>query len=221
MTDGPLSPQDEDWQRFCAVETMVNHWDRPDWWPGREAYYWYLTFDSPELRDMAAACQERLRLPYLDPVPLDGLHLTLPKVGWTDEVTEDEAHLVADEAARLTADFPPFELTVGPLAGSKGAVRFSVSPWEPVVELASRLRRASNAIAYMRADEGEFRPHIGIAYCNSPAPADSLRMLVRDLRSMQPAAVQIVSVNLVVLWRASCSYAWSILRSIPLQTAAE
>jgi len=33
--DAPLWPQEEDWQRFYAIETMVNHWDRPDWWPGR------------------------------------------------------------------------------------------------------------------------------------------------------------------------------------------
>ncbi|MFC8147968.1 2'-5' RNA ligase family protein, partial [Streptomyces paradoxus] len=33
---------------FDAVETMVDHWDRPGWTAQTRAYYWMLTFpDSP------------------------------------------------------------------------------------------------------------------------------------------------------------------------------
>jgi hypothetical protein len=43
----------DDWQRFRAVTSTVNHWNRPGWSLGREAYYWYLTFDSLQLARLA------------------------------------------------------------------------------------------------------------------------------------------------------------------------
>src|SRR5262249_24542363 len=93
-----ISPQDEDWQRFRSIHSIVNHWRRPGWNRRRQAYYWYLTFDSPELRVMAEYCQRHLRVPYLDPVPSSDLHLTLPKVGWSDQLSHDEADAVATAA---------------------------------------------------------------------------------------------------------------------------
>lgn len=216
VSDPPLSPQDEDWLRFCAVETMVSHWDRPGWWPGREAYYWYLTFDSRELRNVVAECQEHLRMPCLDPVSLNGLHLTLPKVGWTDEVAVTEAHQVAARARERLAGFGAFELTAGPLAGSAGAVRLSVAPWAPVLRLASTLHPSGPEETGTNSPISTFRPHIGVAYCNETIASERLQKAVAELRALTPVTLEVDSVHLVVLRRTGRRYDWQTLQSIAL-----
>jgi 2'-5' RNA ligase len=217
VTPGPpLSQQDEDWQRFRRLAFTTNHWDRPNWTPGRQAYYWYLTFDSAELRTLAHHCQSRLRLPYLDLVPLDGLHLTLPKVGWSDEVPSEDAGSVAAAALRACSDLEPFTLTVGPLAGSAGAVRFSVAPWEPVIAIYQRLRESVRTVRNEGCKDSEFRPHVGIPYCNDAVPADPLGEAIAPLRSLPSVDIMVTHVDLVLLRREGQAYKWSTIHSLPL-----
>jgi 2'-5' RNA ligase len=211
-----LSPQDEDWIRFRDLSSMVDHWERPGWTPGRQAYYWYLTFDSSDLERLAKDCQDHLRLPYLDPVPLDELHLTLPRVGWSDEISAEVANAVADAAATTCARMRPFMLSVGPLAGSAGAVRLSVGPWEPVMALYDTLRRAIRAVRGGASDEGEFRPHIGVAYSNRAIPTDSLVSAISPLRELPTVDVAVTKADLVLLRRRGRTYTWSTVRSLSL-----
>lgn len=193
---------------------MQNHWDRPEWTPGREAYYWYLTWDSQELRDLADRCQRSLTLPFLDPVPLDALHMTLPKVGWSDQVEPGALDELTSEAARRCAKLEPFILTVGPLAGSPGAVRFSATPWEPVLELSRHLVEASAGVDGIGS--ADFSPHVGIAYCNTVVPAQPLIETVRNLRRLPTIDVTVRAVDLVRLRREGSTYRWITLASIPL-----
>jgi 2'-5' RNA ligase len=206
----------DDWQRFQAVATMVNHWDRPGWSAGQQAYYWYLTFDDPELVQLAKTCQAALKAPYLDPVPLDGLHLTLPRVGWTDDVTEGQLSQLVTEAERVCRGLGPITLTIGPLSGSPGAVRFSVSPWQPVVSLNNRLRSVTEATLRRMEREPEFRPHIGIAYCNSPVQASRLLADVARLRDLPTVEVTVEEVELVRVRREAQTYVWTTGARIPL-----
>jgi 2'-5' RNA ligase len=195
---------------------MVNHWQRPGWTPGRQAYYWYLTFDSIDLERLAKHCQDRLRLPYLDPVPLEELHLTLPRVGWSDEISADVAEAVADAATAACTHMRPFILNVGPLAGSAGAVRLSVSPWEPVMTLYHGLQDAIHAVRGDTNDEGEFRPHIGVAYSNSAVSTDPLIGAIHPLRELPTVDVTVTKADLVLLRRRGRTYTWSTVRSLPL-----
>ena len=80
---------------------------------------------------MAAECQSTLNLPYLDPVPLDGLHLTVQRLAFEAEVAPSQVDATVSRARQLLSTMEGFELSIGPLAGSRGAVRFSVSPWAP------------------------------------------------------------------------------------------
>jgi len=217
MTADPalINRADEDWQRFQQVTSMTNHWDRPGWTPGREAYFWYLTFDSPQLRDLAEQCQQQLQRDYLDPVPLGGLHLTLARIGWADQVTDDQLQAASNRAHELCRETVPFILSAGPLAGSSGAVRFSVTPWEPLTRLHHEL---SNPTAV--AGRSAFRPHIGIAYCNQAVPAGPLIAAIRSLRRLAPVDVPVSYIDLVRLHREHRAYAWSLYDRIPLSRAS-
>lgn len=62
---------------------MVDHWDRPGWTAQTRAYYWTLAFSAcPALAGLARRCQQHLAPLGLDPVPEDGLHITLTRVGF-------------------------------------------------------------------------------------------------------------------------------------------
>lgn len=159
-----------DWAAFSALEEMTDHWSRPGWPDGARAYYWMLTYpDSPALADLALRCQKELAPLGLDPVPDRGLHITLARVGARDTVTPRQLDALARTAARRL--LAPFTLQAMPLAGSRGAVRFSVGPWGPLVNLYAALAGAgrSEGIAPEKPI-ALFRPHLSIAYNTGDVP---------------------------------------------------
>lgn len=104
MTDTAVDPVTADWDRFRDLTAMRDHWDRPGWRPGRQSFHWFVTLDHARpLRELAATCQRQLDVPFLDPVPPDGLHLTVSHLAFTDEATPadvDTAIVKAVDALR-------------------------------------------------------------------------------------------------------------------------
>ena len=213
-----------DWQRYRSLEHLINHWDRPGWTPGRRSYHWILSLaHQPELHALATACQQALTdIPTLDLVPVDDLHLTLQRAGFTDQLTPAEARTVAEAARPRCAALAPLRLTIGPLAGSAGAVRFSVGPHAPVVRVRAAVRAA---IADVYGDHAvparstPFIPHASIAYNNTPTSAEPTVRCVAALRSLRPVTVCVETVDLVELRREHHRYTWHTVAAIPLSTA--
>ncbi|AEH11013.1 MULTISPECIES: 2'-5' RNA ligase family protein [Protofrankia] len=225
MTTTPTTdPVADDWHRFAALDRLGNHWDRPGWTPGRRSYHWMLTFENAtDLHTLAARCQDRLRLPVLDPVPAEGLHLTLQRLAFTDQINRAELDTAISETRHRIVDIPPFTLMIGPLAGSSGAVRLSVQPWEPVVTIRANILDATAAAlgpsGVVTKPHG-FRPHIGIAYCNSSANAQPIVSAVEELRHLSPARAGVSAVALVELRREGRAYLWDTVARLPLSGLA-
>ncbi|WP_395575381.1 hypothetical protein [Streptomyces sp. BK79] len=109
---------------------MVDHWDRPGWTAQARAYYWMLTFpDSPALVGLARRCRQQLAPLGLDPVPDDGLHITLTRAGSAGTPPLSRLDDVIGAAVPLLPT--AFRLRAVPLAGSRGAVRLTVAPPGP------------------------------------------------------------------------------------------
>ena len=217
----PAAIRDYDWQAFCQVKTLVNHWDRPGWTPGRRAWYWFVTFDQhPTLTALAQHCQQRLAHLGLDPVPLNGLHLTLARVGFTDELAAEHALAAAAAARQACAGLPAFPVSIGPLAGSRGAVRFTVTPWDRLVELHRRLTQATTAALDGHAPDpgAPFRPHVSIAYNPRPRPAGPVIDAVAALRHLPPAQALVTAARLVCLRRQGRAYRWEVTATVPLDS---
>lgn len=209
-------PVDDDWERFRFLTTMTNHWDRPGWTPGRRSYHWLLTFDDTALRDLAAICQRQLReFDCLDRVPADRLHLTVRRLAFTDEIDTAAVATVAGRVAERCRRLPAFRVRVGPLAGSSGAVRFTVAPWEPLVDLRDAVDQVTVACG-LPAVERRFRPHVGIAYCNRDVPAEPILRRVAGLRDLPPVEVPVVDLRLVRLYRDGRTYRWDTESIVPL-----
>ncbi|MFE1476590.1 2'-5' RNA ligase family protein [Streptomyces cyaneofuscatus] len=217
--DSPDLLVDHDWRAFTAVERMTNHWARPGWPEGFRAYYWMLTFpDADELTSRARQCQDALAHLGMDRVPDDGLHVTLARIGSADQVSNDQLHLLADLAERvpLTA----FEVVAHPMAGSRGAVRFTLAPWSPLIRLHAALSEVGRrANVPGGKPTSAFRPHLGVQYSNRERPAAPVIESVARLRSLEPVSLEIDHVDLVELWRTTeplPAYRWRVVRSVSL-----
>ncbi|MFE8941121.1 2'-5' RNA ligase family protein [Streptomyces sp. NPDC007872] len=214
--DDPDTIVGHDWRAFQEVEHMGDHWDRPGWSDQHRSYYWMLTFsEAPELLSLAKHCQKALQHLGMDPVPSDGLHVTMLRVGPTDQVSEDQVEQLID----LTQDLPvqAFRILAHPLAGSRGAVRFSLTPWRPMIHLHAALSTVGDQARIPGGSPtSAFRPHLGIAYNNQARPAAPVVDAVAPLRSLPPAALDITSVELVELRRQDRTYRWRTVHSAPL-----
>ncbi|MGP4083728.1 2'-5' RNA ligase family protein [Streptomyces sp. KR55] len=206
-----------DWAAFSALPEMTDHWSRPGWFDGARAYYWMLTFpDASALTDLALGCQEALAPLGLDPVPAeDGLHITLARVRGHDAVSHGQLDVLGRTAARLLPG--AFTLQAVPLAGSRGAVRFSVGPWRPLVRLHAALLQAGRTVGITPPKPtAHFRPHLSIAYNNRGRDARPVVDVVASLRTLPSVDVEVADVQLVELRRDGVTYRWDVLESFPL-----
>lgn len=199
-----------DWSAFNSLATLVDHWQRPAWPDGAQAYYWLLPLGAfPELRVQAQACQEALStVPDLDVVPVGLLHLTLCRVGTAGSVTEDQLARIADMAAKRLESVRPIRLSVGPLAGSSGAIRYTVSPWNRLSGARDELVWATRNVLGGPPDAG-WRPHVSIAYNARSRAAGPIVDRVRELRTQPPADVTVADIELVRLARNGRLYQWT------------
>lgn len=207
-----------DWAAFRQLSDLADHWTLKAWPAGKSGLYWYLTLDDPKLLTVARHCQDRLGADGMDPVPLDGLHITVLGIGDAVNVPVDDLDKIVDRAGRELSDFTALDLDIGPLSGSRSAIRFSVAPWDRLLELHRILHDCAKDI---RPDQdlrgtADYRPHLGIAYINTARPAAELIDRVRELREMPPVAVTVGYVKLVELWRAEGRYRWREQAVIPL-----
>ncbi|WP_411999225.1 2'-5' RNA ligase family protein [Nocardia sp. CWNU-33] len=109
----------------------------------------------------------------------------------------------------------PFDLSIGPLAGSRSAVRFSVTPWDELHGVHRRVREATAAYRPpgRLAQTAEFRPHVGIGYINRAQRAASLIEDIAILRNLPVVEVHIDAIHLVELRREGRQYRWGRSRS--------
>lgn len=205
-----------DWQAFDAVDRMGNHWARPGWSDSTRRLYWMITFVNEQtLIARAEQCQKALAPLGLDPIPPDGLHVTVLKIGEAAAVAPRNVDALADRVQLL--GLPQLSLVAHPLAGSRGTVRFSVTPWAGLVILHAALTAAGRELGVPGGSStARFRPHLGIAYNPTPRDARPVIETVAGLRQLAPVAVTVDAVDLVELRRDRSVYRWRVLHRVPL-----
>ncbi|MBL7487623.1 2'-5' RNA ligase family protein [Frankia sp. AgB1.9] len=209
----------EDWEIFQRTEQLANHWYwRPGHRPGRNYLTWYFVFDDQALRDHIAHHQQALAdLNYLDPVPPDGIHMTVQGVGFPDEVSPEAAERIGENADARMADIAPFTLTIGPIASYPGGTFLRAAPWHPVAEVRERLRQAiadELGADQVPAEPARFKPHVSVTYCNATPPAGEVIRRLTELRQEPAIVVPVASVSLLELRREGHTYRWSTRHTV-------
>ncbi|WP_109506835.1 2'-5' RNA ligase family protein [Nocardioides speluncae] len=209
-----------DWDAFLALDTVENHWDRKPWPAGARHLYWYLTFEgNSDLTHLARACQQGIADLRYDAVPDDALHLTMLRVGSAEDLAGPPLERVLKRAEASCAHIEPFEIELGPLSGSAGAARLSVSPWSDLDRLHQALFEATTA-DLEPTERPPFRPHVGVAYGNRHRPAREVHTLIAEQRTRATVHVAVSDVHLVELRREGRAYKWEPVASVQLRGPA-
>lgn len=215
VDEGGVDTPSEELDRFRSIRWLINHWARPQ---GPRAYYWYLTFENaPDLRSLAEKCQRAISFPYYDATPPFDLHLTLDRVAFEGDITREGLAAIRAAAMCACRDITPFDVTVGSLGGTPGAIGFTAYPEQPLRSLRDHLRRATLSIhPSAPIKHSEFHPHVAIAYCNSDnVPAAEAIAAVEGLNATASIRVTVTEASLVLLERHPRAYAWSTFFRIP------
>ncbi|MDG9674811.1 2'-5' RNA ligase family protein [Micromonospora sp. DH14] len=219
MSSRELASLHQRWNAYQDLPELTNHWYwRPGWRADRQFYTWHLTFEhQAELRHLVTDVQRELALPGLDLVPLDGLHLTMQGLGFTDEVANGDLEAVVAETRRRCAGLSPLELSLGPVDPDAEGIGLLVRPWDRVEQLRATIRDAIGSVwqTVPEAAEG-FRPHVTIAYSSSNAPTATIRDRLNAIRHQPPARVTIRQATLIALRREGRSYEWTTVATAPL-----
>jgi 2'-5' RNA ligase len=146
------------------------------------------------------------------------LHLTLDRIAFDGTITPDQLDAIEAAAIRACQEIPPFNITIGALGGTPGAIGFTASPARPVRDLRDTLRAATLSVfPDAPVSDSEFHPHVAIAYANCDrVPAAEAIAAVEKLNAAARADVTVEDVALVLLGRRQRSYAWQAVSRIPL-----
>jgi 2'-5' RNA ligase len=211
---------EEDWRRFQGIQRLADHWVRADWPSSRHYVTWYVVFRDPAVHAYAARFQRELAdLDYLDPIPADGLHMTIQGVAYRDQLDDDQINAIARRGVERCAELAPFDLCLGPISGFRAGTFVRAEPWAPVKRLRERLRGAIADVLGADAlapDAAPFKPHMSITYCHADAPAAPLIERLARLRNDERVATTIHSVELLDLYRHDLAYHWTTIASVPL-----
>lgn len=105
------------------------------------------------------------------------------------------------------------------MTGSRGAIRYSLAPWTPVLRLHHHLDAAARAAGLPGiGPTPSLRPHIGIAYSRRKQPAGPVRAAVTTLRDLPAVTVRIERAALVLQRREAGAYRWGTLHEVLLPT---
>ena len=202
--------------RFRGIQRLRNHWARTD--SGLASYYWYLTFeDCAELHALARRVRDGMPFTYYDFTPVDGLHMTLDRIAFETEVSPSQIRELASATAEATRKLSPFDINLGGLGGTPGALGFRAFPQDPLQHLRDVIRATTLSVHPSAIAKGpEFHPHVALAYCNSDVPAAEAIAAAERLSTLDAVAVPVQHVTLVLLTRRSRTYSWRSITRIPL-----
>ncbi|MEU0518173.1 2'-5' RNA ligase family protein [Streptosporangium sp. NPDC006007] len=200
-------------------QRMADHWWwRPGWREGRRFYTWHLTFgDAPDVHRIAQQYRKGLSsLAGLDLVPNQWLHLTMQGLGFVDEVTEEDARVIAEAAATRLAKIPAFALELNRPQITSEAIRWEAAPAAPPAAVRAAIRAAIGDVWSHVPEKAEgFAPHVTIAYSNAKGPMEPISAAL-DAVEATPATARIRSAELIVLGRDRRMYEWETFATAPL-----
>ncbi len=202
-----------DQRAFHGLDELLRHWDRPH----RPSYHWLIPVgDDVAAVDLATRCQRYLPDAGLDPIPGPWIHLTVKRAGYQDEIGASEVKQLLWDVAERVSEMPSFRVRLIPLAGSPGAVRLSVAPWEPLMNL-------FHSVSFDTIAEGDpkpkdvFRPHVGVAYSAAQQQPKLIQASAqRAAEELDPVDVEVKRLSLVAMRRVAGWYEWTEVGSAPL-----
>jgi 2'-5' RNA ligase len=200
--------------------TRDHWWWRPGWRKGRSFYTWHITFSSSDpIRQIVSSYAPIISgIGTLDPVEIDGIHLTLQGIGFTDEVSSADVKRIIASTLPRCAQLEPIKAKVDEPCIDEEAVHMNVHPVEQIAHVKLALRNGIGDV-WGRENVPEsmdgFRPHITLAYSNGVAPIGRINTALKEC-PLPVADVLISSVSLIDLTRDRGRYEWTEVATVAL-----
>ncbi|MBO0825036.1 MAG: 2'-5' RNA ligase family protein [Actinobacteria bacterium] len=212
-----------------AASTVQNHWWwRPGWRVGRHYYACHLTLDDlPKLRELVQQYQDVMsRLPNLDLIPPQWLHVTMQGIGFVDEVSDDELAAVTEHLRELLRRTARPVVTFHRPTIRREAVVLKAEPAEPLRHLrmamydtiAPVLDQGTFSVSEPRPGPGQFTPHVSAAYVNDDGPAEPIAEAIGTI-DPEPVTVTFRAASLLVFHRDHRMYEWTQATPLPIGPA--
>ncbi|MBN9101129.1 MAG: 2'-5' RNA ligase family protein [Pseudonocardia sp.] len=210
---------------------LRNHWwPRPGWQPGRIMLTWHLTFNEAHaLHEHVTEYQNALaRLPGLNLVPTEWLHLTIQGISYADEASAEKLAEIIESVGSELATMNPFNLTFGRPVVFGEAIAIQPEPAEPLQQLLATIRTGIGTVTGDQAvptgpeQANGFHPHVSIAYSHTQTDsAPYVAALAATERD--PVTARIGAVSLIRQERQldpHWLYRWTTEAAVPLGPAA-
>lgn len=153
------------------------------------------------------------------PVPADWLHMTILRIGLTDEFSEEEMLRVVGILAPKLANIQLSELAFDSWWQWGGNIVFHISPHE---ELASIYKAVVTSVEEVVGKDrtvltphGQFIPHVTLAYTKDRHDELATNEALSKTRVI-PARFRAPAVALIRQWPVDGHYEWEVVREMPV-----
>ncbi|RZT20125.1 2'-5' RNA ligase superfamily protein [Kribbella sp. VKM Ac-2569] len=184
-------------------------------------YAWHInTFEDPApLHRLVTQYQAELStVPGLDLIPLEWLHLTMQGVGFVEDVPPARVDALLGAARARLRELEPAKVRLHRPVVAREAILLPSDPLEPPQTIRYAVRAAiADVFGADGVPEGAegYRPHISLAYANTPQPARAaLAAVIRVVPA--PADLTVNAVSLIEMHRDNRMYEWRIIEVVPL-----
>ncbi|WP_170140905.1 2'-5' RNA ligase family protein [Allonocardiopsis opalescens] len=180
------------------------------------------------MREIVAAYQRSI-VPFggLNLIPGDWLHITLQGVGYVDMTSDSYINDVIAGVSRRVSTLPPLEISFIRPYVLEEAVVIAPEPATVLHELLVRVRSGMNdsvgEVDTSPEQRKGFRPHMSIAYFNSPGQASPYIKALGKVRA-DPVSVRVDDLELIVQDRVldpEWVYKWTTHTSVQLGSAVK
>jgi 2'-5' RNA ligase len=162
--------------------------------------------------------------PGLNLVPTRWLHLTIQSVGYADEISNEQIDDVTEKVQLRLARVPSFNLHFSDVTVIEEAIVLPPSPTEPLHHIWREVRKGIadalgvDAVPTAGEQAAGFRPHVSIAYINTPGPASLYRDVLATVEA-EPESIPVSKVALILQERVLAPewvYRWTSRAEAPL-----
>jgi 2'-5' RNA ligase len=201
-----------------------DHFERHFYMKDRVDWNFNLLFDTaPQVGAMAEQYAPLLRHPGLyPPVPPQWLHLTVLRVGFTSEATQQEMEQVCANLAPKLASVAMPEFTVGPAWAYIGYPLLHVTPEEPLDNVFQEVLQALESVVGtdrmprpVDRSATKLMPHIALAYPKNYDSDSDVERILAD-HPIPAVTARIPQLSLIKQWPTGEHYEWEIVRNILL-----
>lgn len=176
---------------------------------------------QPDVARMASEYVETLsQLDGLyDPIPPEWLHMTVLRVGLTDDYTNEEMQKVADALTPKLTKLNLPELTFDSWWQWGGNIVFHISPDETLTAVYDAVIEALKEIVgedrTTHTPHGQFLSHVSFAYTKDHQNEVSNGKILSNI-AIAPATFRAPALSMIKQWSKNGHYEWEIIRDLPI-----